>query len=138
MTLELAGDARQTAGILLLSLLGVEWGGAFLTRAVGGQKEQTVLQQSFQRAGHAHAAVLVVLALVCQVLLSATELEGWWRAVARSGVAVAAILMPAGFFLSVGRRGATEPGRAIALVWVGALSLTAGVAVLGVGLLLAG
>lgn len=134
----LDADARQTAGILLLTLLAVEWGGAFLARTVGGQQQQTPIQQSFQRAGHAHAGVLVVLGLVCQLLVSSTELDGIWRTVARSGVPLAAILMPAGFFLSVMGKGTLRPGRAVVLIWVGALSLGAGVLTLGIGLLVAG
>jgi hypothetical protein len=55
--------------------------------------------------------------------------------VARSGVAVAAILMPAGFFLSSSGAQRTEPSRLIALVWAGAVCLAAGVLTLGVGLL---
>ena len=133
----LAADARQTAGVLLLALLAVEWGGAFLARTVGGQQPQTALQQSFHRAGHAHAGVLVVLGLVCQLLLSSTDLEGVWRAIARSGVPLAAVLMPAGFFLAVTGNGTERPNRAIVLVWVGSASLAAGVMALGVGLLMA-
>ncbi len=136
--LVLAPDARQTAGILMLALLAVEWGGSFLARTVGGQRQQTPIQQAFHRAGHAHAGVLLVLGLVCQLLLSSTDLDGAWRAVARSGVPLAAILMPAGFFVSVVGRGTVRPNRAFALVWAGALSLAAGAGTLGVGLLVAG
>ena len=138
MTGLLSADGRQTAGILLLSLLAVEYGGAFLARTVGGQKAQTPIQQAFHRAGHAHAGVLVVLGLVCQLLLSSTDLDGVLRTIARSGVPLAAILMPAGFFLSVTGAGTERPNRLFALVWIGAVCLAAGVLTLGVGLLTAG
>ena len=88
-------------GALLLALITVESGGWFLTRVVRGHAPANALQQSFFRAGHAHAAVLIVLSLVILSVLSATALEGVWLWIARLGVPVAAILMPAGFFLSV-------------------------------------
>jgi hypothetical protein len=71
------------------------------------------------------------------VLVDATTLTGIWQTMARSGVAVAAILMSAGFFLSSIGRDRHSPNRLIALVWLGAASLAAGVVTLGVGLLAA-
>jgi len=50
----------------------------------------------------------------------------------------AAILMPAGFFLSVVGRDPQKPNRLIALLWIGAASLTVGVISAGVGLIMAG
>ena len=50
----------------------------------------------------------------------------------------AAILMPAGFFLSVIGRNPQAPNRLRALIWIGALSLTVGLAGAGLGLILAG
>ena len=44
----------------------------------------------------------------------------------------------AGFFLSVLGRDPAKPGRAILLLWLGALSLTIGLATAGVGLLAGG
>ena len=96
------------------------------------------LQQSFFRAGHAHAAVLIVLSLVILSVLSATALAGLWLWIARLGVPVAAILMPAGFFLSVLGRDPQRPNRALLLLWIGALSLAVGLATAGVGLIAAG
>jgi hypothetical protein len=57
---------------------------------------------------------------------------------ARSGVAIAAILMPAGFFLSAAGRDRTGPNRLVVLIWAGAASLAAGVVTLGVGLVMSG
>ena len=132
----LSAEARTTAGILLLTLVAVEWGGTHLLRLVRGRVPATEFQRTFARAGHAHAGVLVVLALICQVLLDATALTGLPEALARSGVAAAAILMPAGFFLSSAAQGATAPNRLVVLVPAGAVVLGAGVVTLGLGLLL--
>jgi hypothetical protein len=131
----LSEGSRTTAGVLLLAIVTIEYGGTFLLRAVRGGVPMTAFQQSFARAGHAHAGVLVILALVCQLLVDATTLTGVWQTVARSGVALAAILMSAGFFLSSIGRDRHSPNRLIALVWLGAASLAAGVVTLGVGLL---
>lgn len=46
--------------------------------------------------------------------------------------------MPAGFFLSVLGRDPERPSRLIWLLWAGALSLTAGLLVAGIGLIAAG
>ena len=131
----MSAGAQRTAGILLLTLVAVEYGGTFLLKVSRGAAPASDLQKSFFRAGHAHAGVLVVLALVCQLLLDPSGLTGLARSVAGSGVALAAILMPAGFFLSVTGRDVERPNRLIALVWAGAVALAAGVVTLGVGLL---
>ncbi len=57
--------------------------------------------------------------------------------VARDGIWAAAILFPAGFFLSSAKPGATETNRLILLIYAGAIALTAGVLALGIGLLTA-
>lgn len=130
------GDkGQQLAGILLLSIVAVEWGGVFLYRVVGGGVGATDFQRAFFRAGHAHAGVLLVLALVANLYAEASDADGPVEWVARSGIPIAAVLMPAGFFLSASGRGRTEPNRLVVLLWLGAASLTAGVIALGVSLL---
>jgi hypothetical protein len=126
------------AGILLLALVTVETGGLYLLRLVRGNAAATPFQLAFARAGHAHAGVLLILALVCQLMADATALTGAWDWLARSGVAAAALLMPAGFFLSSTGSGRDRPNRLVALVFAGAGLLALGLASLGVGLLAAG
>jgi hypothetical protein len=128
---------RTTAGVLLLTIVAVELGGLTVLRMVRGQQPATAFQQAFARAGHAHAGVLVILALVVQLYADAAELTGLPDFLARSGVWIAAILFPAGFFLSSAGRGRTEPNRLIYLVYAGAVTLAAGVVSLGIGLLTA-
>lgn len=135
--LELTEAARTTAGVVALSIVAVESGGFLLLRMGTGRVPATGLQTRFFRAGHAHAGVLVTLGLVCLLLTQATELTGTLRWLAQTGVLVAAILMPAGFFLAAAGKGRERPGRAIVLVPVGAVVLAAGVVTLGVGLLAA-
>ena len=125
-------------GVLLLALVTVESGGYFLTRVVRGLAPANRLQTSFFRAGHAHAAVLLVLSMVILSVVSYAALDGFWLWLARLGAPIAAILMPAGFFLSVLGRDPEKPNRLIVLLWLGAASLTAGLIAAGVGLIAGG
>ena len=135
--LVLATDARITAGIVMLTIVGIESGGLFLLRTARSNPGFTDFQRSFFRAGHAHAGVLVILGLLCLVLTGATDLTGFWAWLAGTGVLIAAILMSAGFFFSAMGTGRTTPNRFIGLIFAGAASLAAGVVTLGLGLLLA-
>jgi len=138
-TLVLSSASRYLAGVVLLTIVGIEFGGWFMTRIVRGQVAMTPFQKTFARAGHAHAGVLVTLSLVTLVLADAAALTGVLGWLARLGVPVAAALMSAGFFVSsMGRGEVVRPNRFIWLVWLGALSLAVGVATLGVGLLTTG
>jgi hypothetical protein len=125
-------------GILLLALVTVESGGYFLTRVVRGLAPANRLQTSFFRAGHAHAAVLLVLSMVILSVISYAALDGFWMQLARLGVPIAAILMPAGFFLSVLGRDPQRPNRLIVLLWLGVVSLTAALVTAGIGLIAGG
>ena len=125
-------------GILLLALVTVESGGYFLTRVVRGHVAANRLQQGFFRAGHAHAAVLLVLSIAILGVVSYAALDGFWLQLARLGVPIAAILMPAGFFLSVIGADPQRPNRLIVLLWAGAIVLTAALISAGVGLIAGG
>ncbi|MBO4274707.1 MULTISPECIES: hypothetical protein [Microbispora] len=133
--LQLSQETRWIAGVVLLTIVTIEFGGWFLSRIVRGQVSMTPFQQAFARAGHAHAGVLVTLGLVCLLFVDATGLSGVPVWIARLGVPAAAVLMSAGFFLSSLGQGTTRPNRLIALLWIGALCLAAGVLSLGIGLL---
>jgi hypothetical protein len=135
--LELSDASRIVSGILLISIVTIEVGGWFMTKIVRGQVPMTDFQKAFARAGHAHAGVLVTLALVTQILADATDFTGAVGWLVRLLVPAAAILMSGGFFASSAGRGATQPNKAIAMLWAGALCLAAGVLTLGIGLLAA-
>ncbi|QJW37074.1 hypothetical protein [Cellulosimicrobium protaetiae] len=135
--LELTDAARITAGVVLLTVVGIEAGGAFLVKVVTRRVPTTGFQTSFFRAGHAHAGVLVILGLVTLLLAEATSLAGFWRWLAGTGALVAAILLPAGFFLSAVGAGREAPNRAVVLLPVGGVVLAAGVVTLAIGLFLA-
>jgi hypothetical protein len=126
------------AGVLLLSLITVESGGLFMSRVVRGSAPANALQTSFFRAGHAHAGVLLVLSLAILGLVDAAPLPAALLWFAKVGVPAAAILMPAGFFLSVIGRDPRRPNRLIALLWIGAIVLALALLTAGVGLIVAG
>jgi hypothetical protein len=130
----LTAEARSTAGVLLLTLVAVESGGWFMLRVVRGSRPATEFQKAFFRAGHAHAGVLVILSLIAQLLAGAAALTST-VALLTNGVWVAAILMPAGFFLSAAGRERTQPNRLIVLLYAGVVALAVGVVSLGLGLL---
>lgn len=124
------------AGILLLSLVTVESGGWLLVRLASRRSSLTPFQLSFFRAGHAHAAVLLVLSVAILSLIDAASLTGLAQYLARVGVPAAAILMPAGFFFSAVGKGRTRPSRFIWLLWLGVAVLTVSLITAGVGLLI--
>ena len=132
---ELGDAARVTAGIVMLTIVGIESGGVFLLRIATGRESVTDFQKTFFRAGHAHAGVFVTLGLVCLLLAETTSLDGFWRWLAGTGVLAAAILLPAGFFLSATGSGRTGPNRWKVLFPAGIAVLAAGVVTLAVGLL---
>lgn len=125
-------------GALLLALVTVESGGYFLTRVVRGHVSANLLQRNFFRAGHAHAAVLLVLSFAILSVVDLIGFTGLPEFVAKTFVPAAALIMPAGFFLSVIGTDPEKPNRLIALLWIGAASLTIGLTVTGIGLIGAG
>ena len=134
-------ETRRLAGILLVLVPAVAFGGVSLLSMIVGQAPgylDNQVRQDLWRAGHAHAGIMLILSLVLLRYVDETRLSGAWLWIARHGTPAAAILMPIGFFLSVLTPDATEPNALIALVPVGGLFLAAGVLTTGVGLLRAG
>jgi hypothetical protein len=125
------------AGIVLLTVIGIAYGGTFLLRVVRGGVPANALQQSFFRAGHAHAGVLVILGLFVTMVTQLNDVGQPWSTLS-SGVLIAAIFMPAGFFLSVTGTDPQRPNGLIALLWIGAASLGVGLLAAGIGLIAAG
>jgi hypothetical protein len=133
--------SRIIAAILLIAVPTVEFGGlsllAMLTRRMPGYLDNPLRQNMF-RAGHAHAGVWIILALVALLWVDQIDLGEPLKWVIRVAFAVAPILMPLGFFLSVTRPDAQRPNAVITLVYLGGLSLAAGAVTLGIGLLATG
>ncbi len=133
-------ESLREAGILLVLLPTVIYGGVAILRHLIGDPAymQNKLRQDLWRAGHAHAGVLLILSLVALLYVDQANLSDGWKQFVRSAIPSAAIFLPAAFFFSVLRADATKPNRLIALAYVGAVLLAAGLLALGIGLIRAG
>ncbi|GAA4907000.1 hypothetical protein GCM10025789_28130 [Tessaracoccus lubricantis] len=133
----MSSSTLVSSGVILLIVVTVAFGGTFLLRVFSGGVPANGLQKSFFRAGHAHAGVLIILGLVIRLLLADDRVPAWSRALG-DGVLYAAVLMSAGFFLSVLGKDPQKPSRMIVLLWLGVASLVIGVVGAGCGLIVAG
>ena len=131
-------ESRALAGTLLIVLPTVMLGGASLLSLLltdGSGYMLNPLRQNLWRAGHAHAGVYLVLALVILRYVDEADLSTGAKRFVRLAAPAAAILVPAAFFLSVPQPTATRPSGVIYLAYVGGAILAAGVVTLGVGLI---
>ncbi len=133
----MSSKSRLVAGILLIVVVTVEFGGASILSLLIGDPgyAQNDLRQDLWRAGHAHAGVWLVLALVALRYVDEATLSESMRWVVRLAFPAAAVLMALAFFLSVLSPEATEPNAMIYLAYVGGVVLAVGLLVLGVGLI---
>lgn len=131
-------EGRMMSGLILITVPAIQYGGYFLLTSLMNKASGYIdnpLRQNFFRAGHAHAGVIVILSLVCQMLADAAVLPSPLLWFVRIGVPLAAILISAGFFFSVLPPNTTQASGAVVLIYVGALILACSVVSLGVGLL---
>jgi hypothetical protein len=124
------------AGILLITFPTVIIGGVSLLslRVFTEDYAGNPLRQDLWRAGHAHAGVFLVLALIVLRYVDGPALSQGWKWLVRLSAPVAAILLPTAFFLSVLTPGATQPNGLIYLGYVGGVILALDLFVLGIGL----
>lgn len=129
---------RRLTAFVLFALVTVEFGGWSLLALLTSRDALTPFQEQFFRAGHGHAGVLLVLALVYLVLMPQTSYSSsaqlWLSAILLLGV----LLQSGGFFLHlvVGDVGQASIGTTVTRL--GALLLAAALIGLGVGMLRAG
>jgi hypothetical protein len=129
-------ESRLLAGILLIVLPTVMLGGVSILSLLVGDPNymENPLRQDLWRAGHAHAGVWLILALVALRYVDEANLSNIMKWLVRGSIPIAAILVPAAFFLSVLSPDATAPNGLIYVAYVGAVLLAVGVLVLGIGL----
>ncbi|MEQ4304816.1 hypothetical protein ABNF97_26125 [Plantactinospora sp. B6F1] len=134
----MSSATQNTAAILLITVSTIAFGGLsllmHLVRRIPGYLDNPV-RRALWTAGHAHAGVLVLFALVALLYLDRADYGDGMLTLIRVLLVAAPILMPLGFFLSVVRPSDTRPNKLIWLVGAGGLSLTVGTLLLGVGLL---
>jgi hypothetical protein len=131
-------DARLMSGIILITVPTIQYGGYFLLTSLINKTSgymENPLRQNFFRAGHAHAGVIVILSLVCQILADSAALPSWLVWFVRIGMPLSAILISAGFFFSMLPPAATEPSGAVRLIYAAAVILAVAVITLAVGLI---
>ena len=133
-------ESRLTAGVLLILMPAVVYGGASILSLLVGDPAyaHNQLRQDLWRAGHAHAGVLLILSLVTLRYVDEANLSKSMKRVVRHSIPAAAILLPMAFFLSVLSPRATEPNALIYVAYLGALSLAAGLLLLSIGLIRSG
>src|SRR5215470_12646560 len=125
-------EARVMSGIILITVPTIQYGGYFLLTSLMNRTSgymDNPLRQNFFRAGHAHAGVIVILSLICQILADSATLPNLLLWFVRIGVPLAAIFISAGFFFSMLPPSATEAGPAVRLIYLGAVILAASVVV---------
>lgn len=126
-----------TAGILLITVSTIVFGGLSLlmqlVKRIPGYLDNPV-RRALWTAGHAHAGVLVIFALVALPYLDETGYAPGTQNLIRALLVAPPIVMSLGFFLSIVRPSDTKPNKLIWLVPIGGLSLAAGTLTLGLGL----
>ncbi|HYW40874.1 MAG TPA: hypothetical protein VE957_22420 [Terriglobales bacterium] len=130
-------EARVMTGIILITVPTIQYGGYFLLTSLMSKNSgymENPFRQNFFRAGHAHAGVIVILSLICEMLADSARLPVPLLWFVRIGVPLAAILISAGFFFSVLPPAATQANGAVSLIYVGAMVLAVAVVSLGIGL----
>jgi len=136
--MEISSTSKMLAGVILVMVPTIEYGGAFLLgmlRSGATGYVDNALRHDLFRAGHAHAGVMVLFSVICQFLADGASLPDWLTWIARLGAPCAAILMPLGFFLSATSPRVSTPTRMIWLVYAGAAILAVATLVLGIGLI---
>lgn len=123
------------AAIVLFSIVAVEFGGWSLLGFLTSQDRLTPFQEQFFRAGHGHAGVLLILALVYLVLMERTHFAGRTQLGLSLTLLAGILLQSGGFFVHMltGEEGAASAG-----TWLtrgGAVLLAVALISLGVGLL---
>jgi hypothetical protein len=123
------------AAIVLFSIVTVEFGGWSLLGFLTTQNRLTPFEEQFFRAGHAHAGVLLILALAYLLLMDRTRFTvrtqwglGWTLL---AGI----LLQSGGFFVHMLTGDEGMPSAGTWLTRSGAILLAVALVSLGVGLL---
>ncbi len=82
--------------------------------------------------------MLVTLGILLATLTAVVDASPGWSAAGAIAVLVAAIFIPAGFFLSVLGRDPAKPGPMVAAIWLGAACLVTGLVISGITVIGAG
>jgi len=122
----------------LFAIVTVEFGGWSLLGMLTSRGAVTEFEEQFFRAGHAHAGVLLTLALVYFVLMDRTDFDAPRQRLLGLTLLTGILLQSGGFFLHllVGAEGMASSGTL--LTRIGAVLIAVALIGLGVGVLRSG
>ena len=126
--------ARWMVALAFISLPTIAFGGYFLLsilRRQSGTEGITAEQRDYFRAGHAHAGVLVLLAIIGQFVLDQSRFDEGLTWALRAGLFGAPLLISGGFFGGAPRTAGGPTTPLIKLIPLGAVIL--GLSTIGVG-----
>jgi len=127
--------ARWMVALAFISLPTIAFGGNFLLSILKkqvGTEKITAVQREYFKAGHAHAGVLVTLAVIGQLVLDYSRFEDWAVWLLRAGLFIAPLLISGGFFGGAPRTENGNAGVLVKLIPVGAVIFS--VSSLGTGI----
>jgi len=131
--------SRWMIAITFISLPTIAFGGYFLLsilRRQAGTEKITPEQNSYFRAGHAHAGVLVTLGLIGQLVLDQSRMGDGLVWALRIALVAAPLLISGGFFGGAPRTAGGPAVPLIRLVPIGAVLFGLTTIGIGVGLLI--
>ena len=131
--------SRWMVALAFISLPTIAFGGSFLLTLLKGQvgtENITPVQREYFKAGHAHAGVLVTLAIISQLILDYSRFDEWAVWFLRIGLFIAPLLISAGFFGGAPRTEGGKPGALVKLIPVGAVVFSISAIATGISLLI--
>ena len=129
---------RVLPAVSALASISVEYGGWALLGFLTGRGQLGQFREQFFRAGHAHAGVLQILALVYFLHLERTDYSDRVKWVAGSLLLAGILAQSGGFFihLGLGQPNRSSPGTVVTRL--GAVLIATALVILAVGLLRSG
>jgi hypothetical protein len=131
--------SRWMVALAFISLPTIAFGGSFLLTLLKrqvGTENITPVQREYFKAGHAHAGVLVTLAIISQLILDYSRFDEWAVWFLRIGLFIAPLLISAGFFGGAPRTEGGKPGTLVKLIPVGAVVFSISAIATGISLLI--
>ena len=126
---------RWMVALAFISLPTIAFGGSFLLTILKrqvGTENITSVQREYFKAGHAHAGVLVTIAIIGQLVLDYSKFQDWAVWILRIGLFISPLLISAGFFGGAPRKEGGNPGSLVKLISIGAVIF--GISTLGLGI----
>jgi len=131
----MSDEARWMLAVSFISLPTIAFGGYFLLSILkrqAGTENISSIQREYFRAGHAHAGVLVTLAIIGQIVLDYSLFNETLVWAMRIGLVAAPLLISGGFFGGAPKAPDAQPGGLVRLIPIGAIVMS--LSTIGVGL----